>query len=111
VLAVLGESPGLCADEICRVTDMDKVTVSRAVHALLDQGRVERQRVGSDGRRASIRLTRRGRAVYRRLVPLALSLEQQLLEGLNRSEKRQLDRILSKLIELAVSLEREETGA
>lgn len=105
VLAVLGESPDLCADEICRLTGMDKVSVSRAVHALMNQGRVERQRDGRDGRRARIRLTRRGRSVHRKLVPLALSLEQGLLRGLNETEKRQLDRLLSKLIDLAGELE------
>lgn len=107
VLSVLGESPGLCADEICRITEMDKVTVSRSVHSLLKQNRVERQRDVRDGRRARIRLTRKGYGLYRKLIPIALSLEQSLLNGLNTSEKRQLDRLLSKLIELAGQLERE----
>jgi len=108
VLAVLGESSDLCADEICRITEMDKVSVSRAVHALLNQGRVERQKDGRDGRRARIRLTRKGKTLYRRLVPLALSVEQRLLQGLDAAEKRQLDRLLSKMIDIAGELEQTE---
>ena len=111
VLAMLGEYGDLCADDICRLTEMDKVSVSRAVHALMDQGRAERERDGSDGRRARIRLTRKGRAVYRKLVPLALSLEQGLLHGLNATEKRQLDRLLTRLIDLAGELENKEAAA
>lgn len=111
VLAMLGESRDLCADEICRLTEMDKVSVSRAVHALMDQGRAERERDGSDGRRARIRLTRKGRSVYRKLVPLALTQEQGLLRGLNETEKRQLDRLLTRLTELAGELESREAAA
>ena len=110
VLAALGESPNLCADEICRITEMDKVSVSRAVHSLLNQGRVERHRDGNDGRRARIRLTRRGKTVYRKLVPLALSLEDGLMHGLSTTEKLQLDRLLSKLIDLAGKVQEQETA-
>lgn len=110
VLAALGESPDMCADEICRITEMDKVSVSRAVHALLDQGRVERQRDGSDGRRARIRLTRRGKTVYRKLVPLALSVEDGLMDSLSTTEKLQLDHLLSKLIDLAGKVQEQEAS-
>lgn len=111
VLAALGESPNLCADEICRITETDKVSVSRAVHSLLNQGRVERHRDGSDGRRARIRLTRRGKTVYRQLIPLALSLEDGLMHSLSTTEKRQLDRLLSKLIDLSGKVQEQEAAA
>jgi DNA-binding MarR family transcriptional regulator len=105
VLAVLGESSGLYADDICRITEMDKVTVSRAVHALREQGRLERHRDGSDGRRARIELTQAGRDVYAGVVPLALELEEQLLGALDRSERAGLDQLLTSLAERAAQLD------
>ncbi len=105
VLAVLGESPDLCADDICRVTEMDKVTVSRAVHGLREQGRVVRHRDPRDGRRVRIDLTDAGREVYRRVVPLALGFERRLLGALDAGERLQLDRLLDRLSDLAGGLE------
>lgn len=101
VLAVLGQSPGLCADDVCRVTGMDKVTVSRAVRVLLDQGRVRRTPDDADRRRVRIALTASGEAVYRCVAPLALDFENRLLQGLSPEERRQLDRLLAKLTDLA----------
>ncbi|MCZ7597464.1 MAG: MarR family winged helix-turn-helix transcriptional regulator [Gammaproteobacteria bacterium] len=105
VLAVLGEWDGPCADDVCRVTGMDKVTVSRAVRALGGQGRLARRRDPHDGRRVRIELTDAGREVYRRVVPLALAFEQRLLGVLDAGERRQLDRLLNRLTTLARDLD------
>ncbi len=107
VLAVLGESPGLCAEDICRVTEMDKVTVSRAVHALRGQGRLERRRDGADRRRSRIELTSAGRDVYAQVVPLALALEQRLLSRLDARDRREFDRLLARLTDLSGELDDE----
>ncbi len=111
VLAVLAGRSRLCADEICRLTEMDKVTVSRAVHALLEQGRLERRRDGADRRRVQIELTPGGREVYERVVPLALSLERRLLSVLDDGERGQLDRMLTRLIGVSDDLDDEERRA
>lgn len=104
VLAVLGESPGLCADDICRITEMDKVTVSRAVHALRAQGRLERRRDGADRRRSHLELTVAGRDVYGRVVPLALELERRLVSRLDSRDLLEFDRLLARLTDLAGEL-------
>lgn len=102
-LAVLGESGDLFADEICKVTEMDKVTVSRALQGLEEQGRISRKTDSSDRRRARVRLTSMGRAVYREVVPAALEYERQLLDVLSTSEQRTLDDALGKLHEWAAT--------
>ncbi len=51
----------------------------------------------SDGRGRRLRLTRKGAAVYRGMVPLACELEGQLAEGLSRSQWTGLLKALDRL--------------
>jgi DNA-binding MarR family transcriptional regulator len=108
VLAVLAQSTGPCADDVCRVTGMDKVTVSRAVHALRAQGRLTRRPDGDDRRRVRIDLTAAGREVYEQVAPLALELEERLLGELGDEERRRFERALAKLERVAAVLD--DTG-
>ncbi len=97
VLAVLGMAEPQSASEVCERTAMDKVRVSRAVQSLLTSGLVERGISADDRRRASLTLTRRGKAIYREIVPLARSVEARLMETLTLEEASQLDVLLTKL--------------
>ena len=58
---------------------------------------VERGVSSDDRRRASLSLTRRGKAIYAEIVPLARSVEAKLLETLSEQETAQLDVLLTKL--------------
>jgi len=97
IMAVLGQTSDVSADEVCRRTEMDKVTVSRAVTKLLEKKYILRRFSDEDRRRSMLRLSRTGYGVYAQIVPLALAYEKQLLSGLTRQEQRQLDLLLEKL--------------
>lgn len=97
VTAVLGEEPGLSAREVAERSAMDKVQVSRAVASLITAGRVKRTPDPSDGRVGHLELTRAGRSVYEKICPLALDLEQQFLKVLTVAERKEFDRLLTKL--------------
>lgn len=97
VMAVLGEEPGLSANQVAQRTAMDKVAVSRAVNGLLEAGRINRSFDDRDRRRSILSLSGEGETIYGRIVPLAKRYEEALLEGLNGEEKRQLDSVLDKL--------------
>lgn len=97
VLAVLGMAEPQSAGEVCERTAMDKVRVSRAVQSLLASGLVERGISADDRRRVSLTLTRRGKAIYGEIVPLARSVEASLMETLTVEEASQLDVLLTKL--------------
>ena len=105
VLAVLGREPGLSAAEVAERTVMDKVTVSRAVSALADSGRLLRSTDRRDGRRWVLRLSRSGRSIYARIVPLARSYERELARALTSRERLLLDRALDQLTRRARELE------
>lgn len=104
VMAVLGQEPDLSADRVCRRTEMDKVTVSRAVAYLVKKGYLLRKRDKTDRRRSILRLSKEGRRAYERIIPIGRDFEARLLEVLTREEKRQLDGLLRRLDARAAQL-------
>ncbi len=102
VMAVAAEQPGLTATEIGQRTAMDKVAVSRAIAGLIERGHLERgPSADGDGRRFHVTLSHAGRAVYERIVPMALAEEARLVEALNAAELAELERLMTKLARAA----------
>jgi DNA-binding MarR family transcriptional regulator len=97
VMAVLGECAPRSTQEVIEQTEMDRVRVSRAVIRLADKGLLVRHVHPDDQRAQVLRLTRRGHAVYRQIVPLARRLQAELAASLAPEDLRALDRILPKL--------------
>lgn len=97
VIAVLGQHDDVSADFVCAKTDMDKVTVSRAVARLLNRKLLSRKASPSDRRCSMLRLSSAGRRVYAEIVPLALSYERRLLDALGGEEREALERALGAL--------------
>lgn len=104
VMAVLGRFAPLTASEVGLRTVMDKVAISRAVAGLTRRGLVERATDSADRRRASLKLSARGRTMHARIVPLALSYQERLYEGLSTEERRQFDRLSDRLFAHARNL-------
>ena len=104
VMAVLGQDSGLSADEVCGRTEMDKVTVSRAVSRMLKRGLLEREFSAADRRRSELRLSRSGQTVYARIIPMAHEYETRLVEVLDAQERQMLDQLLKKLDSRAARL-------
>ena len=97
VMAVLGQQPGLSADEVSSETEMDKVPVSRAVSKLLDKRLLQRNFSGWDRRRSILCLSEAGYGMYAQIVPLALAYEAELKAALTEQELAQLEILLNKL--------------
>ena len=97
VMAALGRFAPLTASDVGQRIVMDKVAVSRALAGLMKRGLVERATDRSDRRRASLRLSARGRAMHARIVPLALDYEERLYEALTAEERRQFDALTGRL--------------
>ena len=97
VIAVLAERDGLTSQEIVERTVMDKVTVSRAVQALIERGLVGRRPHDADRRSHRLSLTGEGRSLHEEVAPLALEFERAVLSGLSEAERDQLSRLLRRL--------------
>jgi DNA-binding MarR family transcriptional regulator len=105
VMAILGRTPNLSANQVAQRTAMDKVAVSRAVARLLASGRIEREYDATDRRRSVLRLSKAGYAIYDQIVPLALAFERQVLGELPAEECALLFRLLDRLDELELRAE------
>ncbi len=111
VMAILGRTPDLSANQVAQRTAMDKVAVSRAVASLLESGRLLRSFDDDDRRRSVLRLSEAGYAIYDQIVPLALGFERQLLGDMPADERALLFRLLDRLDELELQVETGATGA
>lgn len=96
VLAALVSGPAKTANVIAHTT-LDKMQVSRAVARLESHGLIEREQHADDRRARVLRLTPAGRALFRRIAPLAQAREAFLLDALDADERRVLDRAIDKL--------------
>ncbi len=106
-MAVLGTCV-LSASEIVERSSMDRVAVSRAIKGLRDAGLLKRDIDGDDRRRAVLRLTAKGAAVFNDLIPRVKELERSLLEGLTAEEQRTLLSLMQRVSQNAEQTTREE---
>ncbi len=104
VMAALGRFEPLTASDVGQRIVMDKVAVSRAVSALMKRGLVERATDRADRRRASLRLSSRGRAMHAKIVPLALEYEAELCNSLTPDERQAFNSLSDRLFARAEAL-------
>jgi DNA-binding MarR family transcriptional regulator len=111
VIATLGQYRRMTAKDIGQHSRMHKTKVSRAVAALIRQGRVCRSPNEDDKREAFLTLTDAGRAVYEELAPQAQAFAGELTEVLSDADRAALERIVARLRERSERLARElDTG-
>ena len=101
IMAVLGDTGEATQRELTELTVMDKVAVNRAVKALAERGLVDRAPNRSDGRSHMLELTETGRELHDEILPLALGLEERMLDGLDGPEREALVSALAKIREAA----------
>jgi DNA-binding MarR family transcriptional regulator len=90
VLATLGMREPRSAQFIVRCTRTHKSKISRAVTRLALAGLIEGVPNHDDRRETPLRMTKKGRALYEKLVPVVLDYEQRLLSSLSKDEMRGL---------------------
>jgi DNA-binding MarR family transcriptional regulator len=97
VIATLGDRGLARAQDIAVSTRMHKSMVSRAVARLMELGWITRSASAKDRREAPLQLTATGREIYQQLVPIVLDYQERLLAALTESERRMLERLLTKV--------------
>lgn len=104
IMAVLARFGPLSANAVCDRTAMDKVQVSRAVARAVDNELVDRGIDALDRRRSVLTLTSKGRGIHDQIVPLAVSLQSNLLGSLSGEEYSRLNEMLTRLYSRAREL-------
>ena len=82
VLAALSENCGQRQVDLAGMTSIETSTVSRLVTRLIHRGLATRSRSRTNSREVVVRLSPRGTALVRRLIPIARALEHAALEGI-----------------------------
>jgi DNA-binding MarR family transcriptional regulator len=98
VLATLGFRDEACsAQYIAHCTRTHKSTISRAVTALMSRQLVERVENKDDRREFRLRMTRKGKALYQKLIPRLLRREREILSCLSAQQRKDFALLLGKI--------------
>jgi DNA-binding MarR family transcriptional regulator len=95
VIAVTAERSRVTQAGLVVQTQMDKMTVSRAVSALVARGLLSRSPAG-DRRTLELGLTAEGETLYAEVAPLALRIETELFGDFSAVERAQLMALLKR---------------
>lgn len=97
-LAALVERGEPCSPgELVRHTGVEQARASRALAALVEKKLARREVDPLDHRRATLRATEAGAALYRELFPQLAAINRRLASALDAHELEVLDRCLDKL--------------
>jgi DNA-binding MarR family transcriptional regulator len=110
VLLVLASHGGVAASEVAALTGLDKMSVSRAIAALVRQGRVVRKVDAADRRRMLLRLSAEGERLYERIGTPAKVRERDLFRGIHLPEQERLGQMLDRLIDNLVAADARRGG-
>ena len=98
VIASVGSFGPFSIMDLAKRANLDKSQASRAAEALIQSGLVERAPSAQDGRVVVISLTPEGRALYRKVMPIARKWNADLFRCLDDEEAQALGQALDKVI-------------
>lgn len=97
VLAALAVNTGMTAKEIITYSTLEKMQVSRAVARLEGKQLIVRETDSADRRAQKLKLTNVGKALFKKIVPVARAREADLLQDLDERELALLERVMEKI--------------
>ena len=98
LIAAVGAFGPFSVMELARHANLDKSQASRAAEALMRRGLMQRDASEEDGRLVLVSLTTDGRALYRKVMPIARKWNVDLFACLDDKERELLNRALEKVI-------------
>ena len=98
ILVALASGEADSAASLCRGISYDPGAMTRMIDRLEQKGLIRRTDHPDDRRRVGLELTAEGRAVYPKLKAAAMSVQNRFLRGFTKSEVRQLETLLQKML-------------
>lgn len=83
LLINIRNAPGRSQQQLAELVHLDKTTIARVAAGLEKKGLIRRAVSREDRRQKSLVITRRGTDLLAKLKPVALAVQQQVLEGLD----------------------------
>lgn len=103
VIASVGSFGPFSIMDLAKHANLDKSQASRAAEALIKRGLIAREPSSEDGRVVLISLTNEGRALFRKVMPIARKWNADLFACLDEAEKEAFGRALNKVIAAALA--------
>jgi DNA-binding MarR family transcriptional regulator len=101
VIASLAGEERKSASDLCKGISYDAGAMTRMLDRLEGKGLIRRNRSPDDRRLVHLELTDEGRALYPRMRELSLSVANRFLRGFTKAEARQLEGLLTRMLENA----------
>ena len=89
------------ASQICRGISYDAGAMTRMIDRLEQRGLLQRVPVADDRRTTKLELTEEGKALYPKMRASAMAVVNGLLRGFTKTEARQLESFLKRMLENA----------
>jgi DNA-binding MarR family transcriptional regulator len=101
VIASLAGEERKSASDLCKGISYDAGAMTRMLDRLEGKGLIRRSRSPDDRRLVHLELTEEGRAAYPRMRELSLGVANRFLRGFTKTEARQLESLLTRMLENA----------
>ena len=102
IIANLAAAEGpMSASDLCKGISYDAGAMTRMLDRLESKGLIRRHRSTHDRRLMYLELTEEGRAGYPRMREISLTVANRFLRGFTKSEARQLEGLLTRMLENA----------
>ena len=98
VIMLLGDGAASTATELCKVLIYDPGAMTRLLDRLERKGVLRRVRIKNDRRAVRLELTAEGNKLYPKILEALVQVFNRLLHGFNKSEVRQLERLLQRML-------------
>jgi len=109
-LCILSNFEPLTATDLCRISMLDKVAISRALSQLQRRGFIMRQKLDGDRRARQVTLTAAGWRYYNELAPEMKGQEQTLRALLKDGESERLFALLDRFDAFFAASQRKENA-
>ena len=89
------------ASDLCKEMSYDAGAMTRMIDRLESKSLIRRARCPQDRRLVYLEMTEQGRSVYPRLRELSMAIQNRFLRGFSRTDARQLEGFLGRMLENA----------
>jgi len=101
VIVLLANGIASKSSDICRTVAHDPGAMTRVIDRLEEKKLVRRKPDPNDRRAFKLELTPQGRALYPKVIAVAVGMINELLEGFTKTEVRQMENFLKRILENA----------
>jgi len=98
VVMLLGDGAASTAAELCKILIYDPGAMTRLLDRLEKKGVLRRVRAKGDRRAVRLELTAEGKRLYPKILEALVAVFNRLLRGFSRSEVRQLEQLLQRMV-------------